>query len=136
MGFEPVLIIGAGVCGLAIAHGLQKYEIPFLIFEDEDELALPLQDCSIALHSSIPMLKCLLSKDLADRLDTDVAVDKGLDYSQPPNNTIGIFDGVSGDSLSEIKANGEYLRASKRNLRALCHEGINVRVRIVINRGQ
>lgn len=32
-----IIIIGPGVCGLAIAHGLQRAELLFTIFEAEDK---------------------------------------------------------------------------------------------------
>lgn len=30
---RPILVIGAGISGLAVAHGLQKHNIPFKLFE-------------------------------------------------------------------------------------------------------
>ena len=127
MSFDPVLIIGSGVCGLAIAQGLQKLDIPFLIFEAEDETFHP-GDWTAGLDRSIPKLRSLLPADIGDRLETDAVVDSSLDYSQYPNNIISLFDGVNGELFNETTITSDNLRVNGTKLRALCHESIEVRV--------
>ena len=128
MSAQHVLIIGAGVCGLAIAHGLQKSGIPFTIFEAEGESTFRPREWTMALHWSIPMLESLLPDHLAARLKADASVDPCLDYNESPNNNISIFDGKTGKVVREIVIDGISLRVSRRKLRALCHEGIDVKV--------
>ena len=84
MSTQHVLIVGAGVCGLAIAHGLQKASVSYTIFEAEEESTFRSREWTMALHWSIPMLESLLPDDLAARLKTDAVVDKSLDYSVYP----------------------------------------------------
>ena len=130
MSFDPVLIIGSGVCGLAIAQGLQKLDIPFLIFEAEDETFHP-GDWTAGLDRSISKLKSLLPTNIGDPLETDVVVDPSFDYGQYPNNTISLFDGVNGELFNETTITGDNLRVNGTKLRALCHEGVDVRVSLI-----
>ena len=123
---QHILIIGAGICGLAIAQGLKNAGIPFTIFEGEGEDTFRPREWTMALHWSVPMLEKLLPEHLAARLKTDAVVDPSLDYTQYPNNIIPIFDGVDGEVIREIPSDG--LRVSRRKLRALCGEGIDVHV--------
>ncbi|QIW98657.1 hypothetical protein AMS68_004175 [Peltaster fructicola] len=124
---QHVLIIGGGISGLAIAHGLNKAGITNTIFEAEERTAYRPREWTLALHWSLPMLRCLLPDDLAARIQSSTAVDPSLDYSQYPNNTVKIVDGVSGDRLKEIPVEGDYLRVSRRKLRALCAEQLDIK---------
>lgn len=128
MSSQHIFIIGAGVCGLAIAHGLQKANIPFTIFEAEEEDAHRTREWTMALHWGLPMLETLLPDDLAARLKVDAVVDSSLDYTKYPNNTIAIYDGVSGDLMKEMEIDGPSLRVSRMKLRALCLGGVDVKV--------
>ena len=53
-----------------------------------------------------------------------------MDYSVNPNNTIGIFDGKSGDLVQTITPEGTCLRVSRRKLRAFIEEGVEIQVSI------
>lgn len=72
------------------------------------------------------MLEKLLPEDLAARIKVDAVVDPSLDYTQYPNDVIPVFDGVSGELMREIPNFG--LRVSRRKLRALCSERVQVQV--------
>ena len=72
------------------------------------------------------MLEKLLPDNLAKRIKVDAVVDPSLDYTQSPNDIIPVFDGVSGELMREIPNFG--LRVSRRKLRALCGEGVDVLV--------
>jgi hypothetical protein len=65
------------------------------------------------------MLEQLLPKHLADRLQTDAVSDKSLNYSEYPNNSISVFDGPSGNKSRDATSDGNFLRVSRRKLRAL-----------------
>lgn len=121
---QHILIIGAGICGLSIAHGLQKAGIRYSIFEAENQKTFRPKDWTMALHWSKPMLEELLPADLAARLTTDAVADPSLNYTAYPNNVIPIFDGVSGKLLRELPSDG--IRVRRRELRALCNEGIDI----------
>lgn len=123
---DPVLIIGAGICGLAIAHGLQQANIPYLIFETEHDTDCCSRDWPVALGSSVSLLKQLLPPDLADRLKTHAAIGIGCDDGSAM--AISASDSVTDEHAGKIKPAGEYLRTSKTKLKALLQEGIGVRV--------
>ena len=74
------------------------------------------------------MLKSLLPDDMAVRLDKEVVVDPSLDYSVHPNNTMGVFDGKSGELVQEITSEGNCLRVSRRKLRTFVEERIEIQV--------
>lgn len=60
---KPVLIIGAGIVGLTLAHGLLKAGIPFLIFERDAHTSARGQGWAITLHWALPFLREMLSPD-------------------------------------------------------------------------
>ena len=131
MSSQHILIIGAGVCGLAIAHGLQQANIPFTVFESEEESTFRPREWTMALHWSLPMLEKLLPQHLADRLPIDSVPDPSLNYSEYPNNVTSVYDGPSGKLIREIVSDGKFLRVSRRKLRSLCREEVDVQVSIL-----
>ncbi|EMT67394.1 hypothetical protein NOF04DRAFT_9914 [Fusarium oxysporum II5] len=60
---KPVLIIGAGVVGLVLAHGLKKLGIPFQIYERDSHISSRGQGWAITLHWVLPFLRELLSEE-------------------------------------------------------------------------
>ncbi|KAL6365704.1 hypothetical protein LRP88_01705 [Fusarium phalaenopsidis] len=60
---KPILIIGAGVVGLALAHGLKMLGIPYRIYERDAHISSRGQGWAITLHWVLPFLKELLSDD-------------------------------------------------------------------------
>ncbi|KAK0385631.1 hypothetical protein NLU13_6808 [Sarocladium strictum] len=58
---KPVLIIGAGVVGLALANGLKKIGVPFRIFERDAHACARGQGWAITLHWALPFLRELVS---------------------------------------------------------------------------
>lgn len=127
MSSQHILIIGAGICGLAIAHGLMKEGIPYTIADAEEQTVVRPRRWTMALHWGLPMLEALLPRHLADRVRVDGVVDPSLDYRTHPNNIISIYDGATGQLVKEVASDG--LRVDRTKLRALCAEGIDVKVR-------
>lgn len=127
---EPhVLIIGAGLTGLILAHGLDKHGIKYDIFDDfEAAGSYALREWTMGIHWSYETLVNLLPEQLSSRLVSEAAVDKSLDYSSAPYNGFVMYDGKSGDVLAEVPSEGTLLRVSRRKLRTLLSEGINVKV--------
>ncbi|KAF7198270.1 FAD-dependent monooxygenase phnB [Pseudocercospora fuligena] len=121
---QHILIIGAGLTGLAIAHGLNQAKISYTIFEAEEKTAFRPREWTMALHWSIPMLKSLLPPDLASRFESEASVDPSLDYTKYPNNSVPIYDGLTGEVVREIDSAG--VRVSRRKLRTLLAEGIEI----------
>ena len=125
---EPhVLIIGAGMTGLCIAHGLDQAGINYTIFDAEDGVRARPKEWTMGIHWGLPLLEELLPPHLAKRIPTDGAVDGFLDYTEPPNNGAYIFDGVTGEILKDLTVTGRMVRVSRRKIRALCREEIDVK---------
>lgn len=125
-----VLIIGAGMTGLSIAHGLDQAGIKYTIFDSEgrEDHRSRSKEWTMGMHWGLPLLESLLPPHLARRIPTDGAVDGSLDYSIPINNGSYIFDGVSGEILKDLTPpSGRIIRVSRRKIRALCREEIDVK---------
>ncbi|KAK1248647.1 hypothetical protein MKX08_006867 [Trichoderma sp. CBMAI-0020] len=71
---KPVLIIGAGVVGLTLAHGLKKANIPFEIYERDENIDARGQGWAITLHWVLQYLGEIIDEDTFAGLD-DVQVD-------------------------------------------------------------
>ncbi|KAI9796417.1 MAG: hypothetical protein M1833_006189 [Piccolia ochrophora] len=119
----PVLIVGAGVTGLLIAHGLKKAGISFRIFEYEasSDQYRP-REWSMAIHWSLPLLESLLPDDLIPRLK-EPQNDPFFDHKA--DDVMRIYNGETGDVLKEMPI-GKSIRVSRRKLRAFCSQGIDV----------
>ncbi|KAH7000118.1 hypothetical protein EDB80DRAFT_103639 [Ilyonectria destructans] len=76
---KPVVIIGAGVVGLTLAHGLKKAGIPFEVYERDEHITARGQGWAITLHWVLPFLKKLLSQDALQGVDS-VQVDPDVDH--------------------------------------------------------
>lgn len=126
---QHILIIGAGVCGLAIAQGLKKAGIPFTIFDAEGPSAVRPREWTMAVHWGLPMLESLLPEDLVDRIRSYAVVDPSLDFRKYPNSVLPLYDGVMGKLLKEIDSEG--IRVSRRRLRTVCGDGIEVKVSVL-----
>ncbi len=78
---EPnVLIIGGGMTGLCIAHGLEQTGIKHTIFDSEDGVKFRPKEWTMGIHWGLPLLESLLPPHLAKRIPTDGSVDGFLDY--------------------------------------------------------
>ncbi|KAK0765136.1 hypothetical protein N5P37_002614 [Trichoderma harzianum] len=66
---KPVLIIGAGVVGLTLAHGLKKANIPFEIYERDENIDARGQGYAITLHWVLEYLKQILDQETFDAID-------------------------------------------------------------------
>ncbi|KAG5976151.1 hypothetical protein E4U55_007470 [Claviceps digitariae] len=66
---KPVLISGAGVVGLTLAHGLKKANIPFQIFERDEHIDARGHGWAITIHWALPFLTQLLDEDTLEALD-------------------------------------------------------------------
>ena len=50
-----------------------------------------------------------------------------LDYQRHPNNGAYIFDGVTGESLKDLAVPDRLVRVSRRKLRMLCQEDVDIK---------
>jgi 2-polyprenyl-6-methoxyphenol hydroxylase-like FAD-dependent oxidoreductase len=127
---EPhVLVIGAGLTGLILAHGLDKHGIKYDIFDDSEAAgSYAAREWTMGIHWSYQTLVSLLPEQISSRLVSEAAVDKSLDYSSAPYNGFVMYDGKTGNVLSEVSSEDTLLRVSRRKFRTLLDEGINVKV--------
>jgi 2-polyprenyl-6-methoxyphenol hydroxylase-like FAD-dependent oxidoreductase len=130
---EPhVLIIGAGLTGLILAHGLDKHGIKYDIFDDSEAAgSYRFREWTMGIHWSYETLVNLLPEQVSSRLVSEAAVDKSLNYSSAPANGFAIYDGKTGSVLQEVASEGTLLRVSRRKLRTLLGNGINVKVGVL-----
>lgn len=62
---DPIIIIGAGLCGLALAQGLHKTSIPFKIYERGQRQDVRVQGYRIRLHGEgLAALRSVLADEL------------------------------------------------------------------------
>ena len=101
----PVLIIGAGISGLLLAQQLRQLNMPFKIFERDDDFSSRGSGWGLTLHWSLLALRELLPEHLLARLrDTYVdraAVERGEDSMFP------FFDLTTGDRKGTVPRAGE-----------------------------
>ncbi|OAQ66157.1 FAD dependent oxidoreductase [Pochonia chlamydosporia 170] len=71
---RPVIIIGAGVVGLTLAHGLKKANIPFEIYERDEHIDARPHGWAITIHWALPFLVELLDEATIDAVE-NVQVD-------------------------------------------------------------
>ncbi|KAF4535349.1 Monooxygenase [Lasiodiplodia theobromae] len=82
---QPVLIIGAGLVGLALGQALKRASIPFRIYERDASLTTRRQGWAVTLHWALSFLPELLPDDVLARLVSSAQVD--------PANGAGGHDG-------------------------------------------
>ena len=97
------------------------------IFETEEAGRWRPKEWTMGIHWGLPLLESLLPPHLAARIPTDGSVDGFLNYDEPPNNGAYIFDGLTGEILKDLTVTGRIVRVSRRKLRALCSEGVDVK---------
>ena len=123
-----MLIIGAGLTGLLVAHGLNKAGISYDLFETEDAGSTRPREWTMGVHWGVPLMEDLIPAELTARLIAEACVDPTLDYVTPPTNGSRIYDGVTGQLLKEMTVPERLLRVSRRKLRRLLSEGLAIKV--------
>jgi 2-polyprenyl-6-methoxyphenol hydroxylase-like FAD-dependent oxidoreductase len=70
----PILIVGTGISGLALAQGLLKANIPFILFERDPSFTTRSQGYRVRINSTgISALEQLLSPDVFKLLKSNSA---------------------------------------------------------------
>ncbi|KAF5005660.1 hypothetical protein FDECE_7916 [Fusarium decemcellulare] len=115
-----VIIIGSGIAGLSLAHGLGKEGIEYEIF-DKRGPATPQRDWGITVHWAVEFLN-LYPDDFIKRLYTAQVVESKL---EEPAEFVLFHNGETGEIIKEIPL-GPARRFSHRKIRALLAEDIHV----------
>jgi hypothetical protein len=80
----------------------------------------------MSIHWSRPMLDGLLPSDLLARL-SEAQVDPSFDSTKAEGYTVPFYNGKTGEHIVEIPMKNS-VRVSRRKMRALCSEGIDIKV--------
>ncbi|KAI0124404.1 hypothetical protein BJ170DRAFT_83947 [Xylariales sp. AK1849] len=122
----PVLVIGAGSCGLAIAHGLKNANIPCKVFERDESVKVRntgnVRDWAIACHWSSPILASLLGEAKWAHImkaQTDPnAPTKDVDIAK-------VINGATGEIMNHLPF-PNFFRFLRSRLRAFMAEDVDV----------
>ncbi|KIM30786.1 hypothetical protein M408DRAFT_270199 [Serendipita vermifera MAFF 305830] len=128
----PILIIGAGITGLLIAQALKQTGIRYIIFEREPSASHYRQrEWGMSIHWSRPLLEELLPTGIHSRLreaQTDPSMDmsgKGDGQVEGGGYMVPFYNGQTGVFMKEMPMKNS-IRVSRRKMRALCAEGIQI----------
>ena len=122
----PILISGAGISGLALAQGLLKAQLPFLIFERDPELKIRSQGYRVRINGDgIAALNSVLPSHLFSRLQASCAhvTSKG----PAPKNRLDALTGKPFDNGFRIPMSNveeESLNADRAVLRSVLMRGV------------
>ena len=117
---NPILIIGAGITGLALAHSLAQSRIPFLIFDRDTHLSSRGPGWAVSIHWARPALEYCLPPAVFERVQ-NAQVCAGT-------NDIGRFlflDLETAVAKYEIPS-APLLRLNRRKFREVLAEGVEV----------
>lgn len=119
-----------GTCGLAIAQGLRRANIPVIVFERDLPLHTRIgtaRDWAIACHWSGPTLAKLVGEEKWSRIQ-EVGVDPNITVDEIRNmSPVQILDGSSGEKLGEMVTGGEpFFRFLRSRLVSYLAEDIDV----------
>ncbi|KAI1490354.1 hypothetical protein F5X96DRAFT_694759 [Biscogniauxia mediterranea] len=123
----PVLIIGSGVCGLALAHGLHNNNIPYKVLEKDASLAsaprgasVP-RDWALACHWAVPTLASLVGPGKWSRGNAGADIDPAA--AGRPFAPVRVLNGRTGAVEGEVPSSGDFRRFLRSRLRALIADG-------------
>lgn len=84
----------------------------------------------MSIHWSRAMLETLLPPALLARIP-EAQVDPSFDSSKAEGYTVPFYNGKTGDHIVELPMKN-CVRVSRRKMRSLCSEGVDVKVRLCI----
>lgn len=122
---SPVIIVGAGICGLTLAHGLKKVGIPFEIYERDIEVDARGQGWAITLHWVLPFLEKMLEPEVYQALDR-IQVDPEVGRNDTGNFLF--INLATEEAKFRIPPNGRR-RVGREKMRRLLLEGVEEYVR-------
>jgi 2-polyprenyl-6-methoxyphenol hydroxylase-like FAD-dependent oxidoreductase len=117
---NPILIIGAGIIGLTLAHSLKQSGIPFLIFERDSHLESRGPGWAVSIHWARPALEHCLPPAVFERVKNAQVL--------PGTNDIGRFlflDLATATPKYEIPS-APLLRLNRQWFREVLAEGVEV----------
>lgn len=104
-----------------------KNGINYSIFESEPTIARPRsREWGMSIHWARDLLKTLLPDDIHDRL-REAQVDPTYDTSNKEGYVVPFYNGKTGEHIVNIPM-VNCIRVSRRKMRALCAENIDIQV--------
>lgn len=122
-----ILIIGGGSCGLALAQGLRKHDIPYTLYERDsaDAYHTRPRDWGSLLHWGLEYLRRCLDEGLWARR-AEMWVDPFYDYNRQGNTAGLLWDAKSGEEFVRPAAVRGTVRVSRRKVRVLLSQGLRI----------
>ncbi|KAF8853187.1 FAD/NAD(P)-binding domain-containing protein [Acephala macrosclerotiorum] len=120
-----VLIIGAGITGLLIAQGLKAAGIKYTIFESSPSKDTRTREWTLGVHYAGTDLESLLPAPLYSRL-REAYTDPYHVFPSSGYESTPIYNTATGGKIHEIPR-PDTINVSRRRMRKLCAEGIEVR---------
>ncbi|KAF1999350.1 FAD/NAD(P)-binding domain-containing protein [Amniculicola lignicola CBS 123094] len=117
----PILIIGSGSTGLALAQGLRKAGIKCTVFEKRTSLAQE-RDWNMGLHWGAPILKTLMPEEWWSRIQS-LQVDPHVPTKE--EDTLTFVHGTTGEPLAAFTF-GPFYRLRRSKLREFLSEGLGI----------
>ncbi|KAF1842830.1 FAD/NAD(P)-binding domain-containing protein [Cucurbitaria berberidis CBS 394.84] len=117
----PILIIGSGSTGLALAQGLRKAGIACTVFEKNDSHHRE-RDWNMGLHWGAPVLKSLIPEEWWRRIQS-VQVDPHVPTKE--QDTLNWLRGDTGETMAAFTF-GPFYRLRRSKLRDLLSQGLNI----------
>ena len=123
----PILIIGAGISGLTLAHALQQRDIPFQIFERDVSPEARGEDVGwgLTIHWALPILRELVpwnvQTDFAEAFVNRAATDRG----EPGAFTF--YDLRTGEAKWQSPAK-QRIRVSRERFKRILMRGLDIQV--------
>ncbi|KAK4554680.1 hypothetical protein LTR86_008182 [Recurvomyces mirabilis] len=116
-----VLIVGAGIAGLALAQILRKHDIAFEIFERDDGSRVG--GWSVGLDDCLADLQALLPTDLTPLKQTSPS------YSNGKKDSYAFLNGLTGDVLGHVTAGDggrDFISCDRDLLRKILSKNLSV----------
>jgi hypothetical protein len=102
--------------------------IPYSLYESESSASRPrTREWGMSIHWSRPLLEQLLPDELLARL-REAAVDPSFDSSAEGGYVVPFYNGKTGEHIISMPMKNA-IRVSRRKMRALCSEGLEIQVR-------
>lgn len=120
---QPILIIGAGIAGLALAQACRKDHIPYRVFERDESPSSRGAGWGLTLVKSLPAFKSLVPEDVLERLPETYVNSEAFKSGERGNF---VFFNLSTGEAKWKSPPAERIRVNRRLLRNLMLTELNL----------